>query len=101
MGEVKRDGLTAAKHVQGEIYEVIAAGDRVTYRVLFAPEGDSDQVLLALEGLNKKTQKLPKKTIETAQKRLKDWRSRSREATGKSTGSRGRRPRTSKKREKS
>jgi phage-related protein len=94
MGEVKREGLSAAKPVRGEIYEVIASGDRVTYRILFAPEGDSDQVLLALEGLNKKSQKLPKKTIDTAQKRLKDWRARSRTATGKPTGGkRGRRPR--------
>lgn len=36
MKEVAIDGLSAARHVRGEIYEVRADGDRTTYRILFA-----------------------------------------------------------------
>ena len=49
MKMVAKDGTHAAKHVEGEIYEVKAEGDRQTFRVLFAQEGERDQVLLALE----------------------------------------------------
>jgi phage-related protein len=35
-------------------------------------------VLLALVGLSKKQQKLPREAIELAKRRLKDWRSRRR-----------------------
>jgi phage-related protein len=80
MGEVERTGVTAAKHVEGEIYEVKAEGDRQTFRVLFAQEGEHDQVLLALVGLSKKQQKLPREAIELARRRLKDWRSRGRKS---------------------
>jgi phage-related protein len=34
------------------------------------------QVLLALDGFNKKTQKTPRATIELAKRRLADWRRR-------------------------
>jgi hypothetical protein len=44
--------------------------------VLFAPEGAKQQVLLALEGFKKKTQKTPPATIQLAKRRLKDWRDR-------------------------
>ena len=46
------------------------------YRILFAPEGSRGQILLALEGLNKKTQKTPPATIALAKRRLADWRRR-------------------------
>ena len=36
MKMVVKDGTRAAKHVEGEIYEVKAEGDRQTFRVLFA-----------------------------------------------------------------
>jgi hypothetical protein len=36
--EVEQSGLATAKHLRGEIYEVIADGDRQTFRILFAPE---------------------------------------------------------------
>jgi len=39
MREVREGGLTAARHLRGEIYEVRADGDRQRYRILFAPEG--------------------------------------------------------------
>ena len=81
MKEVKDDGLVAARHLRGEIYEVRANADRVAYRVLFASEGKRGQVLLALEAFRKSTQKTPPATIRLAEQRLKDWRSRSRPPT--------------------
>jgi phage-related protein len=76
MKEVRLKGLEAARHLEGDIWEVRAEGDRVTYRVLFAPEGANEQVLLALHGFKKKTQKTPPDTIRLAKRRLKDWRER-------------------------
>lgn len=70
MSEVRRDGLKAAKKLGGEVYEVIAEGDRQSFRILFAPEGEQDQVLLALEGFSKKTQKTPPAKIRLAQTRV-------------------------------
>jgi phage-related protein len=80
MKEVAVEGLEAARHVRGEIYEVRAHGDRVVYRVLFASEGRRNQVLLALEAIEKKTQKMPAQTIALAEGRLRDWRTRGRKA---------------------
>jgi phage-related protein len=76
MKEVRDEGLEAARQLDGDIYEVRADGDRVIYRVLFAPEGAKQQVLLALEGFKKKTQKTPPATIRLAKRRLTDWRDR-------------------------
>lgn len=76
MKEVVAEGLPAARHVRGEIYEVIAHGERAAYRVLFAPEGRWGQVLLALVAFSKKTRKTPLDFIDLAQRRLRDWRQR-------------------------
>lgn len=76
MKEVQADGLAAARHLRGEIYEVRAEGDRQAFRILFAPEGKSKNVLLALEGISKKTQKTPPETISVAERRLADWHRR-------------------------
>jgi phage-related protein len=78
MKEVQADGLIAARHLRGEIYEVRADGDRQAFRILFAPEGKTQQVLLALEGISKKTQKTPPEVIRVADRRLTDWRRRAR-----------------------
>jgi phage-related protein len=78
MRGVAADGLVAARHLVGEIYEVRADGARQTYRVLFASEGRRAQVLLALEGFSKKTQRTPATQIALAQRRLADWRRRGR-----------------------
>ena len=59
MKEVALEGLAAARHVRGEIYEVRGDGDRMTYRILFSKEGRRGQVLLALESFAKKSQKTP------------------------------------------
>jgi phage-related protein len=78
MGEVRREGMRAARHLRGELFEVRADGERVIYRVLFAREGEHGQVLLSLVAFNKKTQKTPPSQIELAARRLRDWRSRAR-----------------------
>jgi phage-related protein len=80
MRDVRDVGLAAARHLRGEIYEVRADGDRQTYRILFAPEGRRSQVLLALEGFSKKTQKTPSEKIRLAERRLGDSRRRGRQA---------------------
>ena len=76
MKDVRETGLAAARHLRGEIYEVRADGDRQTFRILFAPEGRRRQVLLALEGFSKKTQKTPSEKFQLAERRLADWRRR-------------------------
>lgn len=78
MDDVAENGVLAARHLRGDIYEVRSAGDRVAYRVLFAVEGARGQVLLTLEAFKKKTQKTPSATIALAQRRLRDWRARAR-----------------------
>jgi phage-related protein len=78
MNDVRETGLAAARHLRGQIYEVRADGDRQTFRVLFAPEGQRSQVLLALEEFSKKTQKTPPGKIDLAERRLADWRRRGR-----------------------
>jgi phage-related protein len=76
MEEIRDRGLPAARHLGGDIWEVRVDGDRVAYRVLFAEEGSRGQILLALEAINKKTQKTPRSSIELAKRRLADWRRR-------------------------
>ena len=78
MKDVQVNGLPAARHLHGDIYEVRATGARAAYRVLFATEGTRSQVLLAVSAFNKKTQKMPQTEIATAERRLGDWRSRGR-----------------------
>ncbi len=78
MGDVQKNGLAVAEYLEDEIYEVKADGFRQTFRVLFAAEGQHDQVLLALEGFSKKTQKTPPAKIRLAKRRLREWRARGR-----------------------
>jgi len=74
MREVSRDGLSAAKHLSGDIYEVKADTNDKFFRVLFAAEGEYNQVLLSLEAFAKKTNKTPKPKMDKANDRLKSWR---------------------------
>jgi phage-related protein len=74
MKEVTRDGLAAAKHLSGDIYEVKADTNDKFFRVLFAAEGEHNHVLLSLEAFAKKTGKTPKAKLDLAKERLKDWR---------------------------
>lgn len=77
MEEVSILGMSAARHVRGDIYEVKADSETgVSIRVLFAQEGRRRKLLLSLTVFKKKTQKTPPNEIETAERRLADWRSR-------------------------
>jgi phage-related protein len=76
MKEVANDGLPAARHLRGEIYEVRIDAHSRAFRVLFACEGKFNHVLLSLVAFAKKTQKTPQKHIELAEGRLRDWRER-------------------------
>jgi phage-related protein len=78
MKDVQVNGLPVARHLQGDLYEVRADGRQATYRVLFAAEGKNSQVLLALSAFSKKTQRTPPDEIRVAERRLADWRARSR-----------------------
>jgi phage-related protein len=78
MHVVRSTGLVAARHLRHEIYEVRADGHRASYRLLFAEEGSKGRVLLALHAISKKTQKTPQHEIPLAERRLADWRRRSR-----------------------
>jgi len=73
MGDVRRQGLQAARHLDGEIFEVRADGKGVIYRILFAPQGKRKQVFLSLEAFKKKTQKTPPEAIRLARRRLRDF----------------------------
>lgn len=76
MKEVALEGLTLARHLRGDVYEVRAVAERSSYRVLFAVEGRRGQILLALEAFTKKSQKTPGHVIDLAETRLMDWRRR-------------------------
>jgi phage-related protein len=76
MKEVRLDGLAAARHLRGDIYEVRADGTGVIYRVLFAAEGRFKHILLALEALKKKSRATPPAKIALAERPLADWRRR-------------------------
>jgi len=73
---VRRRGLTAARHLRGDIYEVRADSDTRTFRVLFAAEGRFSQVLLALTAFQKTTRRTPATMIVLAERRLNEWRQR-------------------------
>jgi phage-related protein len=73
---VRQDGLTAARHLVEDIYEVEAHGVDHSYRLLFSSEGKKGRILLAMVLLEKKTQKTPKSVIELAKRRRDDWRRR-------------------------
>lgn len=76
MRNVAHHGLSEARHLRGDIYEVRADGDAQTFRVLFATEGRRGRILLALEGFSKKTKQTPPRTLALAERRLADWRGR-------------------------
>jgi phage-related protein len=78
MRTVAHRDMRQARHLRGDIYEVRADGDSQTFRILFALEGHRGQILLALEGISKKTARTPPHILALAERRLADWRSRSR-----------------------
>jgi phage-related protein len=76
MRDVRQRGLRAARHLEGEIWEVRVDGRNVIYRILFALQGSRGQILLSLDAFRKTTQKTPRTRIELAKRRLADWRRR-------------------------
>ena len=78
MNEVIELGLIAARHLRGDIFEIRAGGRTRSFRLLFAPEGRRQQVLLSLSMFTKKTQRTPRRELELAEQRLADWRARAR-----------------------
>ena len=73
MENVRAHGTPVARHVRKDIYEVRAFYNTNAYRILFACEGRFHHVLLALEGVQKKTQQTPKAHLKLAEQRLADW----------------------------
>jgi len=76
VNEAKCAGLK--KYIKKDIYEVRAIYNTRAYRILFACEGRFNQVLLSLEGFQKKTQQTPRANIKLAEQRLAEWRRRGR-----------------------
>ena len=76
MKEIAVEGLPAAKHLRGDLYEVRADAPTQSFRLLFSAEGKFNQVLLSLSAFSKKTQKTPVRELELAERRLRDWRER-------------------------
>jgi phage-related protein len=74
MADVLENGLEAARHLRGDIYEVRVDGPNRSYRLLFSSEGHFGCVLLALHVFEKRTQKTPPKELALAEARLADWR---------------------------
>lgn len=78
MKDVAIHGNSVAHHLRGEIYEVMARASKRQYRILYATEGRSEQILLALHAIVKKTRTVPSRDITLAEQRLRDRRSRRR-----------------------
>ena len=76
MKDVAQNGLRAARHLRGEVYEVRAEAERQAFRILFAQE--TTFILLSLMGFRKKRAKTPPDEIVLAESRLADWRRRAR-----------------------
>ena len=74
--DVQVNGMSVTRHIHGEIHEVRADGRRQAYRLLFAAEGPSGQVLLGLSAYTKSGQRTPITQIALAEHRLVDWRDR-------------------------
>jgi phage-related protein len=76
MREVAQCGLSASKHLRGDIYEVRADAATRSFRLLFSAEGRYSQVLLSLSAFGKRTQKTPPRELLLAENRLREWRQR-------------------------
>lgn len=81
MKDVREEGNKIAHHIRNDIYEVRCSGKDRDYRILFSEEGKHNNILLALEGFPKKTNKVPDSEINLAETRLKDWRSRGQQSS--------------------
>lgn len=75
---IREDGLEAARHLRGDVYELHVEAKNRSYRVLFSTEGRFSHVLLAVHAIEKRTQRTPPREIDLAERRLTDWRSKGR-----------------------
>lgn len=73
---IQDKGLTAARHLRDDLYEVRVDGKDNIFRIIFAVDGEKSQILLALEGFTKKSQRTPLRFIRTAEDRWRDWQRR-------------------------
>lgn len=78
MRDVRDHGVAAAKHLRGEVFEVVADTKDLWIRILFAQLGRYSHVLLSLNAFEKKTNKTPGREIELAETRLANWKARGR-----------------------
>lgn len=78
--DVRIHGEAGAHHLRGDIYEIRAYAGKRQYRILYATEGKPDQVLLSIHAIVKRTRSVPGRDIDLAERRLRDWRSRGRNA---------------------
>jgi phage-related protein len=74
MNEVRREGLTVARRLTGDLWEIRAIGIKAHYRLIFSQEGR--RALLALDVFDKDTQRTPARILKRAEQRLRDWRAR-------------------------
>ena len=74
MRDVTIHGLSRARHLKDEVYEVRAFGTTRSFRILFAQE--TKFVLLSLSAFVKKTGQTPHAELQLAASRLRDWRLR-------------------------
>jgi phage-related protein len=72
--EISMVGVSAARHLRDDIYEIRAESQRRSFRLLFARA--TKFILLSLHGFTKKTQKTPARELDLAERRLRDWRAR-------------------------
>ena len=76
MKDVAVNGLEAARHVRGDIYEIRAPVANATIRILFSVEGARGLILLSLEAFAKTSRETPPQAIRLAERRLASWRAR-------------------------
>ncbi len=70
MREVAELGLTSARHLRGEIFEVKADAEWRSVRILFAQE--TRFTLMSLSAFEKRTQRTPPREIEIIDERRHD-----------------------------
>jgi len=76
MRDVARNGLAAARHLRGEIYEVRADAERQAFRLLFAQE--TKFISWRSRASRRRPPKTPPDEIALAESRLAEWRRRGR-----------------------
>jgi len=59
MAKVRFEGTSAARHLTQDLWEARVDGQSLTHRILFTEEGCKSRILLAIDGLTKKSRKTP------------------------------------------